>query len=193
MSAFYEKLLELCAYHNTTPSGVAAAVGLSNAAASGWKKGKQPNDTTQRKIARFFDIDVVELMGDQSVFYENYVKLCNAIGKAPSAVALEIGISKSIVSSWKHGRTSPTDATAQKIANYFDISVEELLGENEQKKEIAALSDDDLNSEIVQLLTQLFAGQEEFALEILKSAAEIPPEKRDIALGMLRVLKNPEA
>lgn len=126
------------------------------------------------------------------MFYENYVKLCNSINKKPSAVALEIGISKSIVSRWKNGG-GLTDATAQKVAEYFGITVEELLGGNAQKKEIAALSDDDLNSEIIRLLTQLFAGQEEFALEILKSAAELPPEKRDIALGMLRVLKNPEA
>ena len=51
-------------------------------------------------------------------FYWNYVKQCNEIGKTPSRVAQEIGFSKSIISRWKNG-SNPTDATAQKIAEYF--------------------------------------------------------------------------
>ena len=39
-------------------SGVAAAVGLSNAAANGWKKGKIPNDTTLTKLSEYFGVTV---------------------------------------------------------------------------------------------------------------------------------------
>ena len=79
-----------------------------------------------------------------SIFYENYVKLCNGKGKSPSGVALEIGLSKTAVNGWKHGRSNPTDATAQKVAEYFGITVEELLGENEQKEKPAIQEDDRL-------------------------------------------------
>lgn len=60
-------------------------------------------------------------------FYDKYVEMCNRIGKAPSAVALELGLSKTAVHRWKNGG-SPTDATAAKIASYFGVSVTYLLG-----------------------------------------------------------------
>lgn len=66
------------------------------------------------------------------MFYDNFVKLCNSIDKSPSAVALEIGVQKSTVTRWKNG-SMPTDATAQKIADYFGVSVDQLLG-NEQNE-----------------------------------------------------------
>lgn len=58
--------------------------------------------------------------------YDIFLKLCNSIGKSPSAVALELGISKSTVSHWKHQRNEMTAATALKVANYFGITVDEL-------------------------------------------------------------------
>lgn len=62
-------------------------------------------------------------------FYENFVRLCNQEGKTPSKVALEVGISKSIVSRWKKGG-GVTYATAQRIADYFGVPVDALLGKN---------------------------------------------------------------
>lgn len=66
------------------------------------------------------------------MFYDNFVRLCNSIGKAPSAVATEIGLSRASVSGWKNGKT-PTDATALKLAGYFGVTVEELMAPNEEK------------------------------------------------------------
>ena len=43
-------------------------------------------------------------------FYENYLKLCEKAGKAPSAAALEMGLSKPTVNRWKKGGGA-TDAT----------------------------------------------------------------------------------
>lgn len=61
-------------------------------------------------------------------FYERFIFLCNNVGKTPSRVALEIGLSKPVVNRWKNGST-PTDATAMKIAEYFGMSMQELTGE----------------------------------------------------------------
>ena len=79
------------------------------------------------------------------MFYVNYVHLCNSINKAPSTVALELGFQKAAVTRWKKGG-NPTDATVQKIANYFGVSTDFLLGSEktptpEGEREI---SDDDL-------------------------------------------------
>lgn len=66
-------------------------------------------------------------------FYDRYVALCNRAGKSPSAIALEIGLSKPSVHRWKNGG-GPTDATAAKIAEYFSVSVDYLLGKEDEKK-----------------------------------------------------------
>ena len=71
-------------------------------------------------------------------FYEKYLCLCNSINKSPSAVALELKIGKPSVTRWKNGAT-PRDATVLKIADYFGVTVAELMsGVGEQEKAPAA-------------------------------------------------------
>lgn len=71
-------------------------------------------------------------------FYEKYLCLCNSINKSPSAVALELKIGKPSVTRWKNGAT-PRDATVLKIADYFGVTVAELMsGVGEQKEAPAA-------------------------------------------------------
>lgn len=65
------------------------------------------------------------------MFYDNYLRLCNSVGKSPSAVALEIGIEKSTVTRWKQGK-SQTDANIRKVADYFGVPVSELTEEKEK-------------------------------------------------------------
>ena len=68
-------------------------------------------------------------------FYENYVQLCNQINKSPSAVAIELKIGKPSVTRWKSG-VKPRYATAMKVANYFGVTVEELMGKGIKKDPI---------------------------------------------------------
>ena len=72
------------------------------------------------------------------MFYDNYIRLCNSVNKTPSAVAIEIGISKTSVNRWKNG-SFPTDATMQRIANYFGVTIADLKGV--ELKENTALVD----------------------------------------------------
>lgn len=65
-------------------------------------------------------------------FYENYVRLCNSVGKSPSAVAIELKLGKPSVSRWKSG-SNPRTATLLKIADYFGVTVEYLKGEEAKK------------------------------------------------------------
>lgn len=64
MSSFYEKYLQLCVAHGEKPTAVAKKIGLSNAAPSGWKKGKSPSDATRQSIAAYFEIPVDALDED---------------------------------------------------------------------------------------------------------------------------------
>lgn len=64
MSVFYKNFVSLCAKKDVSPSGAAKAIGLSNAAASGWKTGKTPSDLTLQKLAVFFSVPVSDLTGE---------------------------------------------------------------------------------------------------------------------------------
>lgn len=65
MSNFYKRYTDLCAKSGYTPSGAAAAIGLSNAAANGWKKGKIPSDVNLSKLASLFGCSVEFLKGEK--------------------------------------------------------------------------------------------------------------------------------
>jgi len=57
----------------------------------------------------------------------------------------EIGLSKSLVTRWKSGK-GVTDSTAQQIAEYFGVTLDELLGNEE-----ASSMDDELAEELQML------------------------------------------
>ena len=64
------------------------------------------------------------------MFYDNFVALCASVNKTPAYVGRELGIDKSTISCWKARKTNPSDVNAKKIANYFGVTVEELMGES---------------------------------------------------------------
>lgn len=63
------------------------------------------------------------------MFYDNFVALCASVNKTPAYVGRELGIDKSTISCWKARKTKPSDVNAQKIANYFGVTVEELMSD----------------------------------------------------------------
>lgn len=65
MANFYDLLLKQCAICGVTPTKAANEIGLSNAAASGWKTGKLPRDITIKKLADYFGCSVSDLTGEE--------------------------------------------------------------------------------------------------------------------------------
>ena len=61
---FYDNFIRICAERKESPSGVAKKIGLSNAAANGWKKGKKPSEVTLEKLSQYFGVPVSALTGD---------------------------------------------------------------------------------------------------------------------------------
>lgn len=68
------------------------------------------------------------------MFYDNFVALCASANKTPAHVGRELGIDKSTISCWKARKTNPSDVNAKKIANYFGVTVEELMGDGIKKE-----------------------------------------------------------
>lgn len=66
------------------------------------------------------------------MFFNNFVDLCNKKRISPSAAAEEMGFKRSVVTRWSQG-TQPRQATLQRIADYFGVTVEELTAEKGNK------------------------------------------------------------
>ncbi len=67
------------------------------------------------------------------MFFDKYSELCKKKGKTPTGVAIELNVSRATVNYWKNGNV-PKQDTLIKIANYFNVSVDYLLGNEKQKK-----------------------------------------------------------
>lgn len=70
------------------------------------------------------------------MFYDNFLELCRERGKSPAAVTREIGLNNSSSTAWKRGAT-PKGETLQKLANYFGVSVDYLLGMGQRVSAVA--------------------------------------------------------
>lgn len=69
------------------------------------------------------------------MFFDSFARLCDSVGKRPSRVADELGISRATVTQWKNKPDIvPNGVIQQKIAAYFNISLDELMGIAETKK-----------------------------------------------------------
>ena len=67
------------------------------------------------------------------MFYDVFIELCNKKGVKPGRVAEECGINRSNVSLWKSRGYTPRSEALNKLAAYFGVSVDYLLG-NEEKE-----------------------------------------------------------
>ena len=76
-------------------------------------------------------------------FFEQYKKICEARGISLNGAAKEIGLPSSSVTHWKDGAV-PRMKTIQKIADYFGVTTDYLLG-YEDKKEKPTLNEDELD------------------------------------------------
>lgn len=61
------------------------------------------------------------------LFWDNFVAACEKTGKSPSVASEELGFNRSAVTAWKNGAL-PQVKNRKKIADYFGITVEELMG-----------------------------------------------------------------
>ena len=75
-----------------------------------------------------------------TTFYKNYIVLCAQKKKSASAVATEVGLSRTSPNGWKKGK-QPSDTNLEKLAAYFGVSVSELISEQKEKPTLQAESE----------------------------------------------------
>lgn len=118
------------------------------------------------------------------MFYDVYLSLCRRDGKKPSTVAAELGINKSNVSNWKNNGYTPRGDVLQKIADYFNVSTDYLLGAAETEKAPALTKKDE--RDIEKRLEAMIGDLEGNADGLMFSGEPMDEETRELLKMSLR-------
>lgn len=114
------------------------------------------------------------------MFYDRFVELCKDAGITPTAASREIGFSKGSVSYWKHKHAEGVDAmpdprTAAKIATFFHVSVDYLLGRVDDPIDY---EDPDLAADQSPSVLEHFGGDVRSSVEFQRAvASDVDREK----------------
>lgn len=118
--------------------------------------------------------------------YSIFEELLQKHGVSTYKVAKETGIAQSVFSSWKNGISTPKQDKMQKIANFFNVSVEYLMTGKEKEGGEKYY----LNDETAQIAQEIFENKE---LRLLfDTAKDAQPEDLQTVHQMLLALKRKE-
>lgn len=106
------------------------------------------------------------------MFFDVFSELCYKKRKTPNGVAKELGFASSSVTQWKHGSV-PRRQALEKIADYFGVSVGELLGyaESDQKEKPLTGAGEGL-SEAKRILIEKVRSMDDATIDALNQIAD---------------------
>ena len=91
--------------------------------------------------------------------YEVFEQLLQKYGVTPYRVAKEAGVTQTALSNWKSGRSTPTTKTLQKIADYFEVTIDYLMtgdiSEESHEKKLTPKDEKDIEKILEQTREQL--------------------------------------
>lgn len=103
--------------------------------------------------------------------YEIIERLCIEKGIKISKLSQDAQIPRSTFTELKSGRTKKLSTdTLNKVAKYFDVSVDYLLGKEEKEKPV---TEDELNSELLLEFLSLSNEEQEKLLTIMKNREKL--------------------
>ena len=87
------------------------------------------------------------------MFYDLFCRLCEEKGVSVTRATVEMGLSRTIGSKWKRTGATPNGETLSRIAEYFGVTTDYLLGSEAPETQQAAIDtvDDDLREYLDEL------------------------------------------
>lgn len=90
------------------------------------------------------------------MFYDRFKQLCDDRGVSCNKAALEIGLSNATPTKWRKTGATPNSETLQKIAGYFGVTIQFLLGQETEKTPTLTKKDErDIAKTLEQIMEQL--------------------------------------
>lgn len=101
--------------------------------------------------------------------YEIYQKLLDMNGVKSADVARATGISNMTFSDWKNGKSTPKMDKIEKIAKYFGVTTDYMMG---KKSEVPSVSMADDHLELIKLYSSLSEADQKAIMQIMRSMAK---------------------
>lgn len=98
--------------------------------------------------------------------YEIYQKLLDMNGVKSADVARATGISNMTFSDWKKGKSTPKMDKIEKIAKYFGVTTDYMMG---RKSEVPSASMADDHLELIKLYSSLSEADQKAIMQIMRS------------------------
>ncbi|MCT3091767.1 helix-turn-helix transcriptional regulator [Lactococcus lactis] len=139
MSVFAEQLKTLRKINGITQKELAEKLKIKQNSYSDWENGKsEPNIEMLVRIADYFDVSLDYLMGGKMKNITEAFSLCLKKIRmkrklSQKQIAEELKISQQQYSKWEGGIITPNAETLVRLADYFDVSVDYLLGRKRER------------------------------------------------------------
>ena len=105
------------------------------------------------------------------MFIDTFYELCEKHRVSPNKACIDMGISRTSTAKWKSGSV-PNGQTLSKIADYFGVTTDFLLG-TETKKEPLAVNGEKLSDaevDLIELFRQVPEDQQQLVLQMIRVA-----------------------
>lgn len=90
-----------------------------------------------------------------NIYIDRIKPLFAKTGKSDKQLEIEIGLPRSIIYKWDNGVNQSYNKYLPKIAEYFDITVEQLLGKEGNKKSPSEKPESDEEKELISIFRTL--------------------------------------
>lgn len=105
------------------------------------------------------------------MFWDKLLILCNSKNISPNKMCADLGLSNATATRWKKGSV-PRGTTLVQIADYFNVSTEELLFEPKEIPPGETEGLDEKTTEILDMYSRLSDEQKKQALSYLEYLAQ---------------------
>ena len=117
------------------------------------------------------------------MFKTRFIELCNSRNESPTSVCLKIGLSNAIFAQWSESSV-PRGATLQRLSDYFNVSVDYLLGKTDIKEKPSAKSEELLKTNTVHVVgrdgTNITKTLTDEQIRMLQTMIDALPEADDL-------------
>lgn len=104
------------------------------------------------------------------MFFDIFSELCAKKGVSCKRAAEDIGLSNSITTKWKKTGATPSGKTLNKIADYFGVSISELLGKEEKENSPDEFVLTEGEKDLLELFRLIPADQQPVVLAMIRAA-----------------------
>lgn len=167
-NTFGAKLKSIRTARNLSQRELSETLHVSQQTVGSWEVNRSsPSPEMLKKIALALNTSVLDLLGDVQ-FSNTLRELRKARNISMKQLGEIIGLSESAISLYETGKREPDYATLTKLADYFNVTVDYLMGRSEEKNNPLTPEESERVNKFDELFSSLSEEQQKNAIDYMK-------------------------